>query len=88
VLNRGRSYIFELENKSPFSHPVHIHGHTFKLLRASKQRLPAHHTDTVLLLPEEQAEVAFVADNPGDWMFHCHVIEHQESGMMGYFRVA
>ena len=28
--------------------------------------------------------MAFVADNPGDWMFHCHIIEHQESGMMGY----
>jgi FtsP/CotA-like multicopper oxidase with cupredoxin domain len=44
--------------------------------------------DTVLLLPEQEIEAAFVADNPGDWMLHCHVIEHQESGMMGYFRVA
>jgi len=35
----------------------------------------------------EQAEAAFVADNPGDWMFHCHIIEHQETGMMGYLRV-
>jgi len=40
------------------------------------------------VLAEDTAEVAFVADNPGDWMFHCHVIEHQETGMMGYFRVA
>ena len=48
------------------------------------QSLPVHHADTVLLLPEETVEVAFVADNPGDWMFHCHIIEHQETGMMGY----
>jgi FtsP/CotA-like multicopper oxidase with cupredoxin domain len=87
VLQRGRSYIFQLKNSSKFSHPIHIHGHTFKLLRSNKQNRPVHHTDTLLLLPEEQAEVAFVADNPGDWMFHCHIIEHQETGMMGYLRV-
>ncbi len=88
VLQRGQSYVFALKNDSPFVHPIHIHGHTFKLLRSSKQSRPQHHVDTLLLLPEEEAEVAFVADNPGDWMFHCHVIEHQESGMMGYLRVA
>lgn len=88
LLDRGRSYIFELRNESSFAHPVHIHGHTFKLLHSSRQRLPPHHADTLLLLPNEKAEIAFVADNPGDWMLHCHVIEHQETGMMGYFRVA
>jgi len=88
VLERDRSYIFLLKNSSEFSHPIHIHGHTFKFLRSNKQNRPAHYTDTLLLLPDEQAEVAFVADNPGDWMFHCHIIEHQETGMMGYIRVA
>ena len=88
VLQRGSTYVFSLRNDSAFAHPIHIHGHTFKLLRSSKQKVPQHHTDTLLLLPQEQAEVAFVADNPGDWMFHCHIIEHQESGMMGYFRVS
>jgi FtsP/CotA-like multicopper oxidase with cupredoxin domain len=47
-----------------------------------------HWADTVLLGPKDQVEVAFVADNPGDWMLHCHIIEHQETGMMGYVRVA
>lgn len=88
ILKRGRSYVFVLKNDTPFSHPIHIHGHTFKLLRSNKQPWLPHHADTLLLLPGEQAEVAFVADNPGDWMFHCHIIEHQESGMMGYLRVA
>jgi FtsP/CotA-like multicopper oxidase with cupredoxin domain len=88
LLQRGRSYVFQLKNDSEFSHPIHFHGHTFKLLRSNKQDRPAHHADTLLLLPKEEAEVAFVADNPGDWMFHCHVIEHQETGMMGYVRVA
>ena len=43
--------------------------------------------DTILISPRSEAVVAFVADNPGDWMLHCHVLEHQKSGMMGYFRV-
>ena len=87
-LKLGHSYMFVLTNDSPFVHPIHVHGHTFKVLRSSKQSRPQHHADTLLLLPEEQAEFAFVADNPGDWMLHCHVIEHQETGMMGYFRVS
>ena len=88
VLKRGASYVFVLKNDTPFMHPIHFHGHTFKLLRSNKQQRLPHHADTVLLLPDEVAEVAFVADNPGDWMFHCHIIEHQETGMMGYLRVA
>jgi FtsP/CotA-like multicopper oxidase with cupredoxin domain len=44
--------------------------------------------DTVLMAPRERVEVAFVADNPGDWMLHCHIQEHQASGMMGVVRVA
>jgi FtsP/CotA-like multicopper oxidase with cupredoxin domain len=86
-LNRGRSYVFELRNSTPHTHPIHIHGHCFKWLNSNKQDLPVHHADTILLQPKERAEVAFVADNPGDWMLHCHIIEHQESGMIGYVRV-
>lgn len=88
TLARGRSYVFELENQTSNMHPLHIHGHTFKVLSHSKQDIPVHHADTILLQPKETVEVAFVADNPGDWMFHCHIIEHQETGMMGYLRVA
>ena len=44
--------------------------------------------DTVLVPARERAEIAFVADNPGDWMFHCHVLEHQAGGMMAVIRVA
>jgi FtsP/CotA-like multicopper oxidase with cupredoxin domain len=87
-LERGRSYVFELKNDTPFLHPIHIHGHTFKVLRSDRRSLPIHHADTVLLTPGETVEVAFVADNPGRWMMHCHVIEHQETGMMGYLQVA
>jgi FtsP/CotA-like multicopper oxidase with cupredoxin domain len=88
TLTRGKSYVFELQNLTPHQHPIHIHGHSFKFLKSNKRDLPVHHADTVLLQARERVEVAFVADNPGDWMLHCHIIEHQESGMMGYIRVA
>jgi FtsP/CotA-like multicopper oxidase with cupredoxin domain len=39
------------------------------------------------MMPRERAEIAFVADNPGDWMFHCHILEHQAGGMMAVVRV-
>ena len=42
----------------------------------------------MLIRTKERVKIAFVADNPGDWMLHCHIIEHQDTGMMGYVRVA
>jgi FtsP/CotA-like multicopper oxidase with cupredoxin domain len=89
-LKSGQSYIFELKNLTPHAHPIHIHGHTFEVLSSSlrKQKLPPHRADTVLLLPKERIEVALVAGGAGKWMFHCHILEHQESGMMGYIAVA
>jgi FtsP/CotA-like multicopper oxidase with cupredoxin domain len=40
------------------------------------------------MAPHESVDIAFVADNPGDWMFHCHILEHQAAGMTGVIRVA
>lgn len=87
VLKQGQSYIFRLINETPNSHPIHLHGMSFKLLRSNKRKVLPLVTDTALLEPRETMEVAFVADNPGDWVFHCHVIEHQKSGLTGYVRV-
>jgi len=89
VLERGHSYVLSLENISKQFHPIHLHGHSFRVLSSSTDPdLPVHWADTTLLAPGERREVALVADNPGDWMFHCHIIEHQETGMMGIVRVA
>jgi FtsP/CotA-like multicopper oxidase with cupredoxin domain len=83
-LTAGNSYWFTLQNATPHPHPIHLHGHTFKVLGSSKRSLPVHYADTVLVLPKERIEIAFVA-TPGKWMFHCHILEHLETGMMGYF---
>lgn len=85
-LRAGESYIFTLTNVTPHPHPIHLHGHVFEVLSASRQKLPRFHADTVLLLPKETIEIAFVAEL-GNWMFHCHVVEHLHHGMMGWVRV-
>lgn len=87
VLKRGETYIFELHNATPHHHPIHLHGFTFTVLKSNQREIKPYHTDTILLEKNERAEVAIVADNPGDWMFHCHVIEHMDTGLMGYIRV-
>jgi len=88
VLRKGRSYALELVNDTAWHHPIHLHGHSFRVV--SRNGAPTRHRewlDTVMLDPRERAVIAFVADNPGDWMFHCHVLEHQAGGMMTCIRV-
>ena len=86
---RGRSYVIELVNDTAWHHPIHLHGHVFKVISRDGRPSPVEESgDTVLLDPRTRAQIAFVADNPGDWMLHCHVLEHQATGMMGVVRVA
>lgn len=87
TMKQGSSHILRLRNESPNLHPVHLHGLVFKPIRSNLRRIPANFTDTVLLLKDEVVDVALVADNPGDWAFHCHVIEHQKTGLSGFVRV-
>lgn len=88
TLERNRPYILELVNDTMWHHPVHLHGHSFRVItRDGKPTQYREWQDTVLLSRQERAEIAFVADNPGDWMIHCHILEHQAGGMMGVIRV-
>ncbi|MBS7663563.1 multicopper oxidase family protein [Pseudomonas lalucatii] len=87
-LRLGQSYIFELRNMTQYQHPIHLHGMTFKVLASSRKRIEPYYTDTYLLGKNERARIALVADNPGVWMFHCHVIDHMETGLMASIEVA
>jgi FtsP/CotA-like multicopper oxidase with cupredoxin domain len=89
TLKRGRSCVLAMENDTAWHHPMHLHGHVFKVIARNGRPVPrAEWRDTVLMDPKERVDIAFVADNPGDWMFHCHVLEHQAGGMMAVIRVA
>ena len=85
--SRGQTAIIEFVNTSRQAHPMHLHGHTFKVLSCSRLARPVHWADTVLVMPDERVRIAFVADNPGNWMIHCHILEHQDTGMMAWFEV-
>ncbi|WP_050605217.1 multicopper oxidase family protein [Ruegeria sp. 6PALISEP08] len=87
VLEQGKSYVLRLRNESPNLHPIHLHGLAFVPLKSNLRKLPPLVSDTVLLLKDEIIDIALVADNPGDWAFHCHVIEHQKTGLAGFIRV-
>ena len=87
-LKLGKSYVLRLRNDSPNMHPIHLHGLAFLPIRSNKRRLARNWTDTILLLKNETIDIALKADNPGDWALHCHVIEHQKTGLAGYLRVA
>ena len=88
-LKQGQSCRMVLENDTAWFHPIHLHGHAFRVIARNGQPVADDaFLDTELLAPRETAEIAFLADNPGMWMLHCHVLEHQEGGMMGLFEVA
>jgi FtsP/CotA-like multicopper oxidase with cupredoxin domain len=87
-LAHRRSHVIELVNDTAWHHPIHLHGHAFRIVsRNGKPHARRQWSDTVLLDPDGRAEIALVADNPGDWMLHCHVLEHQATGMMAVVRV-
>jgi FtsP/CotA-like multicopper oxidase with cupredoxin domain len=88
TLKRGQSCVLALRNETAWWHPMHLHGHSFRVIsRNGKPNSIREWRDTVLVPARESAEIAFVADNPGDWMFHCHVTDHQEEGMMSVLRI-
>ncbi|MCC6792012.1 MAG: multicopper oxidase domain-containing protein, partial [Thermomicrobiales bacterium] len=66
-------------------HPVHLHGHLFKIVATDGNPVPeaAQLTkDTVWIAPGERYDIELVADNPGIWMVHCHIENHAANGMM------
>jgi FtsP/CotA-like multicopper oxidase with cupredoxin domain len=89
TLALGRSHLVEIVNDTAWPHPIHLHGHSFLMISRNGAALARREwRDTVLLAAHERVEIALVADNPGDWMLHCHILEHQAGGMMGLVRVA
>jgi FtsP/CotA-like multicopper oxidase with cupredoxin domain len=88
TLERDATCRLAMRNETAFHHPIHLHGHAFRVLSRNGRPTPRREwKDTVMMAPNESVEIAFVADNPGDWMIHCHILEHQAGGMMGAIRV-
>ncbi len=87
-LKQGQSVSLSIKNDSAFPHPMHLHGHHMKLLSIDGEKLAEPiWVDSPLLMPRQEMEFAFVADNPGKWLFHCHVLEHHAAGLGAMIRV-
>ncbi len=71
-----------LHNMTGMAHPMHLHGHYFKITAIGNTHLDGALRDTVLVPPMQTVTIQFDADNPGTWAFHCHHLYHMNSGMM------
>ena len=84
-LARGEDVRIRLVNQTAWPHAMHLHGH--HLQEVTGETLGPLR-DTILMMPQEEREIAFVADNPGKWMFHCHMLSHQAAGMMSWIDIS
>jgi FtsP/CotA-like multicopper oxidase with cupredoxin domain len=85
----GELQIWEVVNDTLMDHPFHLHGFFFQVLSVNGTP-PAFRSleDTVNVPPRSRVRIAWTPDDrPGEWMYHCHILEHHESGMMGHFTV-
>lgn len=79
VVKTGERVRIRLANVMMNSHPIHLHGHEFLVTRKGAQRLArsAQYTEvTISVAPGETRDIELIADNPGDWAFHCHKSHH------------
>ena len=72
-----------IHNMTAMAHPMHLHGHYFKVVAVGDKRIDGALRDTILVPPTQRVTIEFDADNPGSWAFHCHHIYHMNAGMMG-----
>jgi FtsP/CotA-like multicopper oxidase with cupredoxin domain len=78
-IRRGERVQLALRNETSMWHPMHLHGHFFRVLQGAGANSPLKHT--VNVPPRETVHIEFSADNPGRWIFHCHNLYHLEAGM-------
>ncbi|WP_162899261.1 multicopper oxidase family protein [Mycobacterium shigaense] len=79
-VRQGQRPTITFDNTTMMYHPIHLHGHTFQLIKSDGT--PGARKDTVIVLPKQRLIAVLVADNPGQWPMHCHNTYHQVAGMM------
>jgi len=87
-VKEGKRYRIRMRNASDDIHPIHLHRHSFELVRIAGQQTSGVIKDVVMLGGYQEAEIDFVADNPGMTLFHCHQQLHMDFGFMTLFDYA
>jgi FtsP/CotA-like multicopper oxidase with cupredoxin domain len=85
----GELQVWDLVNETGQDHPFHMHGFFFQVLRENGHA-PAEIAwkDTVNVPRKSRCRIAWLPDDrPGEWMYHCHILEHHAMGMMAHFEV-
>jgi len=84
-LKQGRRYRIRMRNASDDIHPIHLHRHSFEITKVAGKPTSGVMKDVVMVGGYQEAEVDFVADNPGLTLFHCHQQLHMDFGFMTLF---
>ncbi|HEA23678.1 MAG TPA: copper oxidase [Pricia antarctica] len=82
-INKGEVVRITLNNLTMMHHPMHLHGHFFRVLNENGEYSPSKHT--VNVAPMQKVVIEFDANETGDWFFHCHVLYHLNGGMARVF---
>ena len=88
TIHEGRRYRLKFHNASDDIHPLHLHRHSFELVRVGGKPTAGVIKDVVMLGGFQEVEFDFVADNPGLTLFHCHQQLHMDFGFMALFNYA
>lgn len=83
-VKEGEILRITMVNKTMMYHPMHLHGHFFRVLNENGTYSPLKHTVTVP--PMSTVTIEFLANEPGDWFFHCHILYHMMTGMARSFQ--
>jgi hypothetical protein len=79
LIKKGENIRITIYNNSMMRHPMHLHGHDFRLLNGQGENAPLK--NIVDIMPMETDTLEFNANVEGDWFFHCHILYHMMSGM-------
>lgn len=86
VVREGRRYRWIFDNQSANDHPVHLHRHTFEVVRVGDRRMSGILKDVLNVPAWKQSEVEVTANHPGLSLFHCHQQFHMDMGFMAMMR--
>ncbi|MEK4649518.1 multicopper oxidase domain-containing protein [Exiguobacterium sp. FSL W8-0210] len=94
ISKKGETEIWEIYNKKDMmggmTHPFHIHGVQFRVIERNGQKVDEQETglkDTIAIKPNERVKIQMTFKEKGVFMYHCHILEHEENGMMGQLKV-
>lgn len=79
LIKKGEILRIMMYNNSMMRHPMHLHGHDFRLINSKGEYSPLK--NVVDIMPMETDTIEFAANQDGDWFFHCHILYHMMAGM-------